>query len=169
MSIPSEYPDIESYISKVFEFLNEYQWIYDYKNTEILHNGTFDYIPFDLRHTNLDDWPDNFKVFFEQLVDLKQFTVPTSDSVPLKLSEKYPTRGLKVKKLHELLQLGPLIHKVCSSNNIHTIVDIGSGRVCFVILNLFWTPLNSRFTDHYLLVFYRGIYRNCCMKITVIE
>eukprot|EP00088_Acartia_fossae_P056460 TRINITY_DN6575_c0_g1_i1.p1 TRINITY_DN6575_c0_g1~~TRINITY_DN6575_c0_g1_i1.p1 ORF type:complete len:425 (-),score=53.40 TRINITY_DN6575_c0_g1_i1:118-1392(-) len=135
---------------EVLLFLKDYQWIFDFKVTEILMDKTLDKIPAqwkqylnqisvhqfnqqiisefadnklpeDIETLFLPDIVNNFKARLKKILQNKSEFYHTKDEIAC---DKNDTRGLSQKKIHEVSAFSQFISEKCTEN---TIIDVGSG------------------------------------------
>ncbi|KAK9873945.1 hypothetical protein WA026_002298 [Henosepilachna vigintioctopunctata] len=151
MSLPSTYYNIYKYFDDALTFLKEYEWIYNYPNTDVLVEGFLQKIPEDWRdyfrnigfsnlrdialHQVKGDCPQSFKIFLYKL----QHLTSTSGSYEIKQSENILSHncGLSMKKKHEIEMLAPVVAELCEKTNSKHVIDIGAGlgHLSFMLAN----------------------------------
>lgn len=139
MSLPIGYSTSNSYFHDAFEFLSEFQWIFNTSNTQYITKCVLDKIPkswlpslLNLTNDELNElpfggvnekWDLNFVTFLQRLNRLKPTYVNKRPN-----SGDYPKiKGVSPKKLHEIENLSAVINETCSEQLIDVFVDFGCG------------------------------------------
>ncbi|CAG9764973.1 unnamed protein product [Ceutorhynchus assimilis] len=129
------------YLERALVFLKKYQWIFNFRNTDVLTKDVLANLPKDwaeyfnginvdnlhgLVKGNLEDSaPLDFKYLIDEINELNcKQTCETVESVE---SVSYKCTGLTQKKVHEITLLAPVINEICQETKCDLIVDIGSG------------------------------------------
>ncbi|GAB0096910.1 protein RRNAD1-like isoform X1 [Sergentomyia squamirostris] len=128
-------------LEEVIRFLTEYQWIYKHSNTKYLKSGVLDQFPpgwigslRSLNQEELNNIPfgripqsldEDLKEFLRTILRLK-VDIPI---VQIKEDDKdrRSIKGISPKKMKEISSLSFQIHQICQKENIHNLVDLGSG------------------------------------------
>ncbi|XP_071054409.1 methyltransferase-like protein 25B [Onthophagus taurus] len=142
MAIPQSYTDSKTYMHDCLQFLNDYQWIYNYPNTHILVNKIFEKIPLDwveyFNKFNTNDFnslalgivnenaPLSLKQFLRKLDNLKpKFELKT---LPENISFTFPKNiSIGIKKKHEILCLSSVVDRICRDKDVKSVLDVGCG------------------------------------------
>ncbi|CAH2269140.1 jg23022 [Pararge aegeria aegeria] len=132
MALPSGFEGPKEYFEKFFNFIQKYEYLFNFPNTDLLVNEVLDKIEmnlqeldifqevFDIRKLNCEYLTD----FFE---DLDKFDVKYEDFKDNDNLEFLIEVPLSVKKKHEIAYLANEIENVCGNIQCDTIVDFGSG------------------------------------------
>nr|XP_018898676.1 PREDICTED: methyltransferase-like protein 25 isoform X1 [Bemisia tabaci] len=132
----------DEYFSACCKFLGDNEWIFNYPVTEILVQDIPSLVPDSWIHalSSLseeefktfpvylvkEDWPASLIAFCQWSKKLKLKPEIFNPSEKLELPEIIKA-GVTPKKTHEVDNLVPFIHSLCSDHSINRIVDIGSG------------------------------------------
>lgn len=134
MSLPQQFSTPQDYFEEVIKFFNEYQYLFNFANTDILVKNVLDIIDI-TKLENVDvfekdfDLPSNCNLeflhgFFEKLDDFKveygDFQNDIEDKVDVPVSPK---------KAHEIVYMAKEIADVCERSPCDVVVDFGSGLV----------------------------------------
>ncbi|XP_044747596.1 protein RRNAD1 isoform X2 [Coccinella septempunctata] len=129
------------YFDEALGFLKEYQWIFNYPNTDILSKNILDEIPSewiayfnnlsfsDFKDLALckykNDCPRSLVDYFEKVRSLniqRNKRNPKPDEKRLRKNHR-----LSHKKHHEIISLAPLVAEFCAEADTHQVIDIGAG------------------------------------------
>lgn len=134
MSLPQQFSTPQNYFEEVINFFKEYQYLFNFANTDILVKNILDIIDI-TKLENIDlfekdfDLPSNCSFeflngFFEKLDKFKfeygDFQKDIEDKVDVPLSPK---------KAHEIVYMAKEIADVCEQSPCDVVVDFGSGLV----------------------------------------
>ncbi|CAB3223064.1 unnamed protein product [Arctia plantaginis] len=131
MSLPKDFESSEEYFTECLKFFEDYQYLYNTSNVEILLHNVLDKI--DLNAGDIDVFDDNIDLaaisddylikFFSKLKKLQVFHKDfLQDEVEYNINVP-----LSIKKKHEIMYLAKEINEICGNNNCDVIVDFGSG------------------------------------------
>lgn len=134
MSLPHQFSTPQDYFEGVINFFKEYQYLFNFPNTDILIKNILDIIDI-TKFENVDvlekdfDLPTNCNLeflngFFEKLNKFKfeygDFQKYIDDIVEVPVSPK---------KAHEIVYMAKEIADVCEQSPCDVVVDFGSGLV----------------------------------------
>ncbi|XP_050679207.1 methyltransferase-like protein 25B isoform X2 [Leptidea sinapis] len=131
MSLPPSFHNSSDYFEACLKFFAEYEYLYNFPNTDILVNNVLDHIDITgLENVNTNDFVinmtprnDYLNDFFTKLsklqVDLNDF-----DEDEVKFVSDAP---LSLKKKHEILYLSKEVALLCEDTECDTVVDFGCG------------------------------------------
>lgn len=133
MALPSGFEGPEEYFEKFINFLQRYEYFFNFPNTDLLVNHCLDKIEmdfqeidifkenFDIRGLDCEyvmDFFENFDKFVVRYDEFKEKELRFQTDVPL-----------SVKKKHEIAYLAREIEDVCKTVQCDSVVDFGSGLV----------------------------------------
>lgn len=133
MSLPQNFKNAEEYFEECLKFFQEYQYLFNYPNTDILIHNILDKITindeeieiFD-KYLDLSTIADDFlSTFFMELKKLQVFYQDIQEDA-LECSMNVP---VSPKKKHEIIYLAKEIKGVCENVGCDVVVDFGSGLV----------------------------------------
>ncbi|KAK9504631.1 hypothetical protein O3M35_010922 [Rhynocoris fuscipes] len=143
MKIPNNLLEMDVYFDKVIKLLEEWQWIYEDRATDILLSDTLNshFLDFlerlDYNELNQlpngfikEEWPEKLKNFIKDCNELSLIyeTYPYDETSQIKIPTKVKSKKyLSAKKEHEIYRLADYVVKYCNDNNITRVYDIGSG------------------------------------------
>lgn len=135
MSLPQYFNNPEKYFEECLKFFQEYQYLFNNPNTDLLIHNLLDKITvkdeavdvfgkdFDL--SSIDD--EFLSAFFTKLKKLQVFY----DDIQEDSSENDINVPVSLKKKHEILHLAKQIQEACEYIGCEVVVDFGSGLVRF--------------------------------------
>uniref|UniRef100_A0A8D8SIC1 Methyltransferase domain-containing protein n=1 Tax=Cacopsylla melanoneura TaxID=428564 RepID=A0A8D8SIC1_9HEMI len=144
VALSDVYSNSSVYFKEAVDFFDQFSWVFDFPNTDILVKDVLSQIPpewVSVFSTLTDDeiqqypvelftkntWPLDLQKFTNKCKDYQLSIEQYSSSAsPIKLSGALQ-RGVGKKKMHEISILSSLINEKCAENNIKCLVDIGSG------------------------------------------
>lgn len=129
---------------EVIDFLQHYEWIYNFKLTDFFTNQVWENIPYEwvpcllslsieelngIPYGHLkDSWPQSFKDFLLKAISfsLGRSHSNNMDEPDLDLDQDLK-KGMNTKKQHEVKQMSTLVHDLAGKTGSDVIVDVGSG------------------------------------------
>lgn len=158
MSLPDSFETAEEYFESSIKFFKEYQFLYNFHNTDVLLNNILDQIQVSDDLENIYDFQQAWKLKHEDHTFMNEFyrsaekiKTQYENFVSNDRLERYQTVNgpLSDKKRHEILYLANEIKDLCDKVGCSTVVDFGSGLVSFVCSLA--TPHTLRFALQYSL------------------
>ncbi|KAI8441297.1 hypothetical protein MSG28_014925, partial [Choristoneura fumiferana] len=159
MALPTSFEHPEDYFQDCLAFLKEYQYLYNFPNTDILVHDVLKHIDVQNMQT-LEVFHKDFKLptdllnnFFEKLSRLTAVHDEFEEVDNLENVVNIPC-GVSPKKRHEIAYLANEVKQVCEKNGCDVVVDFGSGlgyldQIIFETTNLKVLGLECN-TSHYV-------------------
>ncbi|CAE1286366.1 unnamed protein product [Acanthosepion pharaonis] len=130
------------HFSRIFDFVGQHQWIYNFQLTNFFSEEVWTQAPAEwlsfLTNMSADElkelpykacWdgcPDSLQHFLETCLDLSLPRNQTDTLEPTKLEPRF-LQGLTAKKQHEVTYMSSYIHRLATKNSIQHVVDVGCG------------------------------------------
>lgn len=130
------------HFSRIFEFVGQHQWIYNFQLTNFFSEEVWTQAPAEwlsfLTNMSADElkelpykacWdgcPESLQHFLETCLDLSLPRNQTDTLEPTKLEPRF-LQGLTAKKQHEVTYMSSYIHHLATKNSIQHVVDVGCG------------------------------------------
>lgn len=137
MALPTSFGNPEDYFQECLAFLKEYQFLYNFPNTDVLVHDVFKHIDIqniethEVFHKDFELPTDYLNNFFEKL---SRLTVVHDEFKEVGELENVVDIhcGVSPKKKHEIVYLASEVQRVCEENECDVVVDFGSGLVMTV-------------------------------------
>lgn len=133
MALPPHFKGSAQYFEEILKMFYKYEHLFNFPNTDVLINNTFDHIDIELE--NIDVFNESFEIFALKSKYLQAFFDNYEKFKPI--MEQFRDEELdflidaplSCKKKHEISYLAKEIAALCEEVNCDTVVDFGSGLV----------------------------------------